>query len=313
MAVSGTFFQATQPVSGTVTANAGTGTLAVSGPLTDTQIRATALPVSGTVTANAGTGTLAVSAASLPLPSGASTAAKQAALGTAGASSTDVLSVQGIASGTALAANQTQVNGVAVSTGNGVTGTGVQRVTIASDQTSFGVSIAQSGTTASVYGQAFAAADGINAGGNMAVSAFQGVFNGTSWDRARGDTNGTVSIPALTSTYWNYTSGTTPILSNTTVAVTIKAAAGASVRNYISSCQITTTSFTTSGPLALRDGAAGAVLWALVVPTAGFTMPAIINFVPPLRGTANTLVEIVTTTANTSGTVTANCQGFTGA
>lgn len=46
--VSGTFFQATQPISGTVTANAGTGTMAVSGPLTDTQIRATALPVSGT-------------------------------------------------------------------------------------------------------------------------------------------------------------------------------------------------------------------------------------------------------------------------
>ncbi|HQR17691.1 MAG TPA: hypothetical protein PK948_04955 [Gemmatimonadales bacterium] len=58
--------------------------------------------VSGTVTANAGSGTMAVSAAALPLPSGAATAAKQPALGTAGASSTDVLSVQGIASGTAL-------------------------------------------------------------------------------------------------------------------------------------------------------------------------------------------------------------------
>jgi hypothetical protein len=49
------------PVSGTVTANAGSGTFAVSGPLTDTQLRATAVPVSGTVTANAGTGTFAVS------------------------------------------------------------------------------------------------------------------------------------------------------------------------------------------------------------------------------------------------------------
>ncbi len=37
----------------------------------------TALPISGTVTANAGSGTMAVSAASLPLPSGASTSAKQ--------------------------------------------------------------------------------------------------------------------------------------------------------------------------------------------------------------------------------------------
>ena len=58
----------TQPVSGTVTANAGSGTFAVSG----TFFQATQ-PVSGTVTANAGTGTMAVSAAALPLPSGAAT------------------------------------------------------------------------------------------------------------------------------------------------------------------------------------------------------------------------------------------------
>lgn len=61
--------------------------LPVTGPLTDVQLRATAVPVS---------------AASLPLPSGASTAAKQPALGVAGTASADVLSVQGIASGTNL-------------------------------------------------------------------------------------------------------------------------------------------------------------------------------------------------------------------
>jgi hypothetical protein len=47
-------------------------------------------------------GTTAVSAASLPLPTGAATAAKQPALGTAGTASADVLTVQGIASMTAL-------------------------------------------------------------------------------------------------------------------------------------------------------------------------------------------------------------------
>ena len=43
------------PVSGTVTANAGTGTFAVSGPVTDAQLRATAVPVSisGTFEASA--------------------------------------------------------------------------------------------------------------------------------------------------------------------------------------------------------------------------------------------------------------------
>lgn len=116
-------------------------------------------PVSGTVTANAGTGTMAVSAASLPLPSGAATSAKQPALGTAGTASTDVISVQGIASMTALkvdgsgvtqpvswsgqtvsitansSVNVAQMNGVATTMGNGTSGTGVQRVTIASDST----------------------------------------------------------------------------------------------------------------------------------------------------------------------------------
>lgn len=136
VAVTGTFWQATQPVSGTV-AVTGTQTDA----LTDTQLRATAVPVSGTVTANlsatdnavldaiaasvAGTltvgshavtnaGTFAVQAAqsgtwnvtnisgTVSLPTGASTAAKQPALGTAGTASADVITVQGITSMTAL-------------------------------------------------------------------------------------------------------------------------------------------------------------------------------------------------------------------
>lgn len=65
-----------------------------------TQVRA--LTSADVVTANAGTGTFAVSAATLPLPTGASISAKQPALGTAGNASTDVISVQGIASMTAL-------------------------------------------------------------------------------------------------------------------------------------------------------------------------------------------------------------------
>ena len=74
----------TVPVSGTVGVS---GTVAVSGPLTDAQLRASAVPVS---------------AASLPLPTGAATAAKQPALGTAGSAAADVLTIQGIASMTAV-------------------------------------------------------------------------------------------------------------------------------------------------------------------------------------------------------------------
>jgi hypothetical protein len=60
-------------------------------------------PVSGTVTANQG-GTWNINNVSgtVSLPTGAATAAKQPALGTAGSASTDVITVQGIASMTAL-------------------------------------------------------------------------------------------------------------------------------------------------------------------------------------------------------------------
>jgi hypothetical protein len=54
----------TQPVSGSVTVS---GTVTASGPLTDTQLRATAVPVSGTITANAGTN---LNTSSLALESG---------------------------------------------------------------------------------------------------------------------------------------------------------------------------------------------------------------------------------------------------
>ena len=77
MPVSGTFYQATQPVS------------IATMPST---------PVTGTFWQT----TQPISAAALPLPSGAATAAKQPALGTAGTPSTDVLTVQGAASMTAL-------------------------------------------------------------------------------------------------------------------------------------------------------------------------------------------------------------------
>jgi hypothetical protein len=150
-----------------------------------------------------------------------------------------------------------------------------------------------------------------NAGWFRGAINFGLVFNGTTWDRQRGDTNGVAVHNGLGQ--WTYASGTTGILSNTTTAVTIKTAAGASVRNFIDSCQISTTAFGAAVPLAVRDGAGGAVIWAATVPLAGYTQPITVVFDTPLRGTANTLLEIVTTTANTTGSAMVNCQGHTGA
>lgn len=82
-AVSGTEVQVDVVTMPTVTVQDGGGSITVDGTV----------GVSGTV---------AISAASLPLPSGAATAAKQPAIGTAGTASADVITVQGITSMTAL-------------------------------------------------------------------------------------------------------------------------------------------------------------------------------------------------------------------
>src|SRR5438270_481585 len=86
-------------------------------------------------------------AAALVLPTGASTAAKQPALGTAGTASADVITIQGVASMTkllvtpdsvALPANQSvnvaQVAGTTTDTNSGTKSAGTVRVVIATDQ-----------------------------------------------------------------------------------------------------------------------------------------------------------------------------------
>lgn len=145
------------------------------------------------------------------------------------------------------------------------------------------------------------------------VAVVISAWDGAAMQTVRGDTNGIAVAPGLSSTFWTYSNGASGILSNTTAAVTIKTAAGASVRNYIDSITINTTAFGASVPIAIRDGAGGTVLWSANVPTAGFLQPVNICFAVPLRSTANTLIEVVTTTANTTGTVWFSAQGHTGA
>ncbi len=196
--VSGTFWQATQPVSGTVTANIGTTnglaldasvaglqvsqgsttsgqkgglslgavttaaptyTTAQSSPISLTTAGALRVdgsaatqPVSGTVTANAGTGTFTVDASGHTVPvSGTFWQATQpVSLASPVPSGTNVIgkvaidqTTPGTTNLVALAANQTvnvaQINGITPLMGNGNTGTGSQRVTIAADNTPFSV------------------------------------------------------------------------------------------------------------------------------------------------------------------------------
>jgi len=110
---------------------------------------------------------------------------------------------------------------------------------------------------------------------------------------------------------WSYAAAAGGIL-NTTTAVTIKAAAAAGVRNYITSIQVMSEALTTATELAIRDGAAGTVIWRTKIPTGGLPTTTF-DFTAPIHGTAATLLEVVTLTASGAGAVYVNAQGFTAA
>lgn len=118
-----------------------------------------AVPVSGTFWQT----TQPVSAASLPLPTGAATETTLAALNTkvtavntgavtissalpAGSNIIGNVRIDQTTPGTTNGSSLSHVGSTAVATGNGVVGTGVQRVAIASDNTAFSVNAVQSGT-----------------------------------------------------------------------------------------------------------------------------------------------------------------------
>jgi hypothetical protein len=66
---------------------------------------------------------------------------------------------------------------------------------------------------------------------------------------------------------------------------------------------------TSATEVVIRDGAAGTVLWRIKIPTVGLDA-ANFDFACPLRGTANTLLEVATLTASGAGAVYVNLQGF---
>jgi hypothetical protein len=105
----------------------GTSSTPVQVSLANTAANSTAVKVDGSAV------TQPVSAASLPLPSGAATSTKQPALGTAGSASSDVLTVQGVASMTALkvdgsAVTQPVSGTVTANAGTGTFGTNVSQL-----------------------------------------------------------------------------------------------------------------------------------------------------------------------------------------
>lgn len=106
---------------------------------------------------------------------------------------------------------------------------------------------------------------------------------------------------------WTYAAAASGI-SNTTTAVTFKAATGnAATRSYITGIQYYNNTLGAATELAIRDGAGGTVLWRTSI---GTTIGREnITFMTPIRSSLNTLLEVVTLTAVT-GNVYFNAQGY---
>lgn len=113
-------------------------------------------------------------------------------------------------------------------------------------------------------------------------------------------------VPELS---WSYPAPASGIV-NTTTAVTLKAAAGAGVRNYMCQISVSWDALTNATEAVVRDGASGTVIWRHKIP-AGAAGRTYEQFAIPKKSTANTLLEFATLTASGAGGVYPNCDGFT--
>lgn len=109
------------------------------------------------------------------------------------------------------------------------------------------------------------------------------------------------AIPAAS---WSYAS---PAAVTDTADDVAKAAGGAGVRNYITGIQVINSHASTGTAVVIKDGST--VLWQGYAAAAGGGVSA--HFSPPLRGTANTAVNVANIT--TSSSTFFNLQGFTAA
>lgn len=300
----------TQPVSdggGSLTVD---GTVGVSGTVTvdselttadlDTGAGTDTRAVVGLVLAASGGGLLVGSANPMPVSDNSGSLTVDAPVGTP----VFVRLSDGAAAITNLATNTAQIAGTTTATGNGTASAGCQRVTVASDNTAFSVNSTDTGPAAH---DAAVSGNPVRVAARARTSDYTAVANDDTADLLA-TLNGKLVIQpyAIPENSWNYAAASGGI-TNTT-GVTAKAAAGAGVRNYITGVDVVNGHATVDTDVQIRDGASGTVLWRGFAKAAGGGVSR--QFDPPLRGTANTLVEIAN---GTTGAATYfNLSGYVG-
>lgn len=244
--------------------------------LANTGANATAVNVDGSAV------TQPVSAASLPLPSGASTAAKQPALGTAGSASSDVITIQGIASMVAV-----KIDGSAVT----------QPVSMA--------------TNTPVGNVAHDAADSgapIKVGGRARSSEITAVASDDRTDLISDLVGKLIVLPYANPE--NFVSGCISTAMTGTTSTSLIAAPGAGLRNYITQITVSNSHASVGTDIIIQDGNGGTILY--VIPAAAVYGGAILNFPTPLRQpTLNTALYCANVTTGSSTKVSAS--GYKGA
>lgn len=167
-------------------------------------------------------------------------------------------------------------------------------------------------TSGNNLGQRSSLADNFTFLNALSVVSHMTGFDGTTYDRIPGTAENGLVVQdwALPTSRWSYAP---PVggISNTTTAVTMKAAAGAGLRNYVKGCWVDASALGAATEVVIRDGAGGTVLWRGYMGTSGWAGRDVV-FHTPLMGTANTLIEVATLTATVTGNVYFNCQGFVG-
>lgn len=148
----------------------------------------------------------------------------------------------------------------------------------------------------------------VRIGGRALTTDYTAVAAGDTADIATTLTGKQLTYPfALPGQTWSYAAASGGIVNTT--GVTIKAAGGAGVRNYITCLTVINGHATTSTDVQIRDGASGTVLWRGWAQAAGGGVREMFNV--PLRGSANTLLEVACGT--TGAAVYVDAQGFTAA
>lgn len=244
------------------------------------------------------TETLVDSAGNLRVTSGTGAAASQ---------------VQGnVASGATDSGNPVKVGGVANGSANNPTAvTAGQRVNGA--YSLYGDQRVEIGGSNLIWGSAPQIVYPRGGDGNYAypLAVANWSYNGSNYVPTVGDGNGLVTQPALSSAYWSYAAASGGIVS-ITADVTVKAAAGAGVRNYLSGISISHDLLSAVTEFVIKDGDTVVYRGRLQTPAVdGSAGAGTIKFDPPLRGTANTALNFALLTSVTGG-VYVNAQGYTG-